>query len=93
MYDTPVVEAGDYSDMTLEFYDFTQTAFSSVGLPELLELSDFTVAEFSCRISESRTAFTYYFRADGSLTSLRLVPEPATMMLLGVGVLFTIRKN
>lgn len=85
-YDSPVPDAGGYSWLAffIELSDSTGSAFSSDSLPLTPpNLSSFNKKTFTADIGEAEVT--------GNLTSLTLhsptaMPEPSTVLLLGVGL-------
>jgi len=74
--------------MKISITDRTGTAFSSDALPTTLDLSDFPeLKAFEIYADE------YDTQLFGHLTSLTLVPEPATLTLLVLGGLAVLRRR
>ena len=76
---------GDYSfgNFGLELIDNSEEVFYSDALPTWLNLSELDEPRFLLIGNKSGDAFN----AEGYLTELTLVPEPGTVLLLGLGVL------
>jgi len=74
---------------SLRFRDTSAAAFSGESLPTTLDLSDFTdsgfgdIAAFEYREQVGNTVVTFIA---GQVLSLRPVPEPATAILLAIGL-------
>ncbi|MEM6503843.1 MAG: PEP-CTERM sorting domain-containing protein [Planctomycetota bacterium] len=65
--------------MRIELLDLSATAFDSDALPLSLDLTDFDIREFTIFFSAGQIT--------GELTSLSIVPEPASFILIGLGAL------
>lgn len=79
-------DQGDYSfsNFGIILLDSTCQAFADNSLPLSLDLNDFTSSKLQLIGSKQMHD---YFNVEGTITSLTLVPEPATMSLLLGGLL------
>ncbi len=79
-------QQGDYnfSNFGIILLDSTRQVFTDDSLPLSLDLNDFTSSKL---LLIGRKQMQDYFNVEGTITSLTLVPEPATMSLLFGGLL------
>lgn len=75
----------DWFSLSLQLNDTSATALSSTALPSAApNLAEWTSARLSIMAGLDNDAKYYEFYAD--ITSVTLVPEPATLTLLGLGL-------
>jgi len=76
---------------SLELFDLSASALSSAALPTTAPVLDHWYTSYDdIRISGSGRGS---FGIDGHLTSAVLIPEPATLALLGLGALALVRRH
>jgi hypothetical protein len=75
------------SGVTLQ--DSTRTAFTTTALPETLLLSAFNSAKMNLTGSKGTDTFNII----GNITTLTLIPEPATLLMLAAAIPFLRRKR
>lgn len=71
-----------YNRSGITLSDSTRTAFSSVALPELLQLSAFNLAQMNLTGNKGTDTFNII----GNINNMTLVPEPATLLLLAAAL-------
>ena len=74
-----------YTNFWVSLIDSTRQAFTDDSLPLSLDINDFTSSKLG--ISGFKDPQRDFFSIEGTITSLTLVPEPATMSLLFGGLL------
>jgi hypothetical protein len=79
----------NYTRSGVTLQDSTRTVFTTTALPETLLLSAFNSAKMN--LTGTKGADT--FNIIGNINSLKLVPEPATLLLLTAALPFLRRKR
>ena len=75
-----------WEDLWMDFSDTTGAAFDDIGLPEAIKPATFDNMGF--RVSARGASFEIAGSVNGQISWLRAapVPEPATMLLFGIGI-------
>lgn len=79
----------NYSRSGINLADSTRTVFSSTALPTSLLLNSFTLAQMNLTGSKGASTFSIV----GNVTTLTLIPEPATLLLLTAALPLLRRKR
>ena len=81
----------DFGSYGVQFYDSTGTVFDNDDLPMSFELAQFDSARLT--ILGRKIPSSGSFDIGGEITSITLIPEPGTVLLLGFGGLALLRKR
>ena len=81
----------NFTNFTVSLKDVTCSVFSDDSLPLSLDLEDFNSARFL--LSGYKRPENDFFYIEGHLTNIQYIPEPATFLLLGLGVVMIRTKQ
>jgi len=84
-------EEYNFTKFGIELTDSTGAVFNSDALPTSLDLSAFDSVRFC--FAGYKNGFSDWFHAEAQITKLTLIPEPCSVVLLGLGSIALLRRR